>query len=78
MEDLAKAREFAEKARAVAPNDFKVASILGMIEYALEHFERAYDLLWQSARNSAWGLRAYTSLPLWLILLGKSARRLGR
>lgn len=77
MEDLVKAREFAEKARAVAPNDFKVASILGMIEYALEHFERAYDLLWQSARNSALGPEGLYKFATVAYSLGKVGEALG-
>jgi tetratricopeptide (TPR) repeat protein len=48
-----KALEFAKKARELAPNDSKVAGVLGRVAYQAANFTWAYSLLQESARQLA-------------------------
>jgi len=51
LKNPAKAAEFGQKARALAPNDPHVAGILGALAYSAGDFARAYGLLRESASS---------------------------
>ena len=53
LQNAEKALEFAKKARELAPNDAKVAGLLGAIAYHADNFTWAYSLLQDSARQLA-------------------------
>src|SRR4029077_15900776 len=53
LQNNEKALEFAKKARELAPNDPKVAGVLGHVAYHAGNFTWAYSLLQESARQLA-------------------------
>jgi tetratricopeptide (TPR) repeat protein len=51
LKNLGKALEFAKKAREIAPNDARVAGLLGQVALKAGNFSWAYSLLQESARE---------------------------
>jgi tetratricopeptide (TPR) repeat protein len=51
LHELGKALEFAKKARELAPNDARVAGLLGQVALKAGNFSWAYSLLQESARD---------------------------
>lgn len=72
LKDQDKALDFAKKARELAPNDARVAGLLGRIAFQAGNFSWAYSLLQESARQQPNDAGTLYDLALVAYALGKA------